>query len=465
MNQNDLKLEMNVRRQGSGLGSLAFELTCEELGLHGTAAGSTLLQRSPEAFFDDFLRILERQALANRSTPGQGGVDQLFRIKGTDLYVDLLPKELRRMLWDLKAKIRDLVIESDESWIPWELMLMVDPEEGTEDSFLCECFCLTRWKRHRPPARRLAPTPMAMFKGLHKTQKKVIEELRWLEANCSDWQPRELSSDLASFKMALASGDFGGLHFAGHGERQDDDGSLHTVFLESGEALTPELLSGEASRFGKRSMPFVFWNCCHSVRSTQSITQSKSWPEAFLKIGAGAFVGTLWNVGDEEAFLFARKFYDHLRSGLPLGEAVRQARFALRDAGTDDWLAYVVYGDPRATLGQADERRISLERAWAQAKEHADFKRIQLPLLSLLAVAAEPLTLQQLTTLMAVEPGQLSPALEQWRDWLIGRNAFAIDDRMRKWLKERERNGELDLEAAHWRLVTAIARDLHGIEL
>ena len=67
--------------------------------------------------------------------------------------------------------------------------------------------------------------------------------------------------------------------------------------------------------------------------------------------GAGAFIGSLWAVSDGAAREFAEEFYGQLRAGFPLGEAVNRARrVAAAQAGDPTWLAYTVYGNPRATV-------------------------------------------------------------------------------------------------------------------
>ena len=67
-------------------------------------------------------------------------------------------------------------------------------------------------------------------------------------------------------------------------------------------------------------------------------------------VHAGAFVGSLWPVTDDVAVLFARVFYERLAAGVPLGEAMRQAREEVRRQRPADptWLAYCCFADPLA---------------------------------------------------------------------------------------------------------------------
>ena len=71
----------------------------------------------------------------------------------------------------------------------------------------------------------------------------------------------------------------------------------------------------------------------------------------FLRAGAGAFIGSLWAVRDGSAFRFATNFYEQLKSGRTLGEAVNAGRQAVLSRGQDPaWLAYSVYGDPNSRM-------------------------------------------------------------------------------------------------------------------
>lgn len=459
------RLELTVRHNTGGHGTLEFELTLLGGTWYHQPFGRVVLQRSPEAYFDEYLRILEQYAHSNRGYNARQ-VEDGFRVKGASLFESLIHKELRRELCRIGDEVRFLVVTSQESWIPWELLQMVDPDTKREGQFLCERFSMSRWKQGNTPAKSFDMKPMALVKGLIKADETIGEEIEWLKGTCTDWQPREIESSFSSFKDTLKAADHRSLHFAGHGMRAPAQDLLHTVVLDTGDTLTPEVLSGAAGRFGKNQAPFVFWNSCQSIRASQTLTNTISWPEAFLKIGAGAFIGTLWRVEDRAAFLFARVFYENFRAGETLGDAFLRARTTLKREGMTDWLGYVLYGDPEAKLGRADERKISIERAWQEAQRMSDFKTLQAPLLALLAVAREPLTQLQLAAVLRVSPPALSNCLEHWRPWLKPKNAgLTLDDRLLKWVREQDKSGEISLEDAHWRLVKTIAKELHGVNL
>ena len=83
------------------------------------------------------------------------------------------------------------------------------------------------------------------------------------------------------------------------------------------------------------------------------ITRPDGWATKFLDAGAAAFIGSLWAVSDGAAREFAQEVYRQLQAGSSLGKAVMQARHIAASQPDDPtWLAYTVYGDPRATVSR-----------------------------------------------------------------------------------------------------------------
>jgi len=97
----------------------------------------------------------------------------------------------------------------------------------------------------------------------------------------------------------------------------------------------------------------VFINACRSAGLAATYNRLDGWASRFLEAGAAAFIGSLWAVSDGTAREFAQEFYGQLRAGSSLGQAAIQARqVAASQADDPTWLAYTVYGDPRATISQ-----------------------------------------------------------------------------------------------------------------
>ena len=57
------------------------------------------------------------------------------------------------------------------------------------------------------------------------------------------------------------------------------------------------------------------------------------WAQQFIKVGASAFIGTLWSVTDVEARKFTEVLYTQLCKPIKLSEAVQKARDSFRDPG------------------------------------------------------------------------------------------------------------------------------------
>jgi len=94
-------------------------------------------------------------------------------------------------------------------------------------------------------------------------------------------------------------------------------------------------------------------NACRSDGIAANYTWLAGWAKSFLTAGAGAFIGSLWEVRDSSASLFAEEFYRVLVSGAPLGDAMKQARTAIQnEPGDPTWLAYTLYGNPAAILSE-----------------------------------------------------------------------------------------------------------------
>ena len=95
--------------------------------------------------------------------------------------------------------------------------------------------------------------------------------------------------------------------------------------------------------------PLVFLNACRSAGPRNRCFGLDGFAEKFLRAGAGAFIGSLWEVGDRTALRFAAELYQMLEDDRSLGQAVTELRGRVRD-GDPTWLAYAVYGHPEAKL-------------------------------------------------------------------------------------------------------------------
>jgi len=143
------------------------------------------------------------------------------------------------------------------------------------------------------------------------------------------------------------------VHFAGHSFYDP-----HTP-SKSGWRLHDSILTaGELSKC-RHPPQVVFSNSCQAGATAE--WSGNSGPEgqalgigsAFLLAGVKNYIGTFWEVDDEESRLFATTFYQGLVSGFSLGTALLAARHAIiRQKGWNSltWASYVLYGDPAFTF-------------------------------------------------------------------------------------------------------------------
>jgi CHAT domain-containing protein len=154
-------------------------------------------------------------------------------------------------------------------------------------------------------------------------------------------------------RNVLETGSFDLLHFAGHGLAEQGNIANAKLMLqgrvENGKYVQSYLSATTVEQYSNLSSsnrPMVVLNACEAGRKGYTLTGVGGFAQAFLKGGAGVFVGTLWSVGDRPARMFTETFYEGLMAGLTLAEATIRAREASQQSGDATWLAYVVYGHP-----------------------------------------------------------------------------------------------------------------------
>jgi hypothetical protein len=268
---------------------------------------------------------------------------------GAGLWSRLVPPQLREQFWDRRDRIQQLTILADKDAVPWEVLYPMDP--GHDAGFLVEQFPVTRGIFGRRPARMLSLWPARFVLpggSLPEAQDEIEAMRRLLDPR---QQPEQVISELTSLQDLIGSGNFGLLHFACHNTYSPADGS--SIKLGNVQ-FTPTLMTTAAiNEVLSHSAPTVFINACRSAGLSTTYNQLDGWASKFLEAGAAAFIGTLWAVSDGAAREFAQELYGRLQEGFSLGEAVKCAREAAASQPDDPtWLAYTVYGDPRARVNQ-----------------------------------------------------------------------------------------------------------------
>ena len=269
---------------------------------------------------------------------------------GARLWQQLVPGQLREQFWDRQRRIRQLTILADKDAVPWELLYPMDP--GHDAGFLVEQFPVTRAVFGWRPGRtlRLRPARFVLPEGsLHEAAAEVEAMRRLLDPGQA---PGAVISELTPLTDLIGSGKFGLLHFACHNTYEPVGGSS----IRLGRVrFTPTLLEVAAIQKAlQASAPTVFINACRSAGLAATYNRLDGWASKFLEAGAAAFIGSLWAVSDGASREFAEELYRRLKRGSTLGDAVMAARQAAASTPDDPtWLAYTVYGDPRATISQS----------------------------------------------------------------------------------------------------------------
>lgn len=352
------------KTQGGGL-RLQFNLTSDDpeiAELHMLANESDL---SMARYGTEVLEEVER-AWNLRDSANAGTIYKSFHDRIVDdaknRSAELIPEPIRRSLWEHRGSLKAIQVISNEPHIPWELMFLSDPDGSkSEDEDFLANWGLTRWLHDAPLNRRRIPFNAGSCRYVIPDYgiplNGAVEERAMLEEFVENITPIEAtSSNVREFLKNDAEG-CALLHFACHGSARHSDTLRSDLIMREQVNSANELIADpliwqavkENADFGPSGGPLVFVNACQTGRQGSSIGGVAGFATAFLRPrsrrGAAAFIGALWSVDDQLAHVFARTFYEGLKAGQPLSEAVRNARHACKTGNDFTWLAYSVYGN------------------------------------------------------------------------------------------------------------------------
>jgi hypothetical protein len=310
-------------------------------------------------FIGDIYNTIEK-FWAVSSNSAQAFANQL-KAYGASLAAQLIPEKLRRTMWNNRANLQKIVVLSTEPFVPWELLLLDNPDQSNDPDarFLGE-MGLVRWAYNVPwaPARIDVRSDRAVYViPVYPTTTLQLAETPKEGAFLRKvFGAREIAADSASVQKELAGpGAIDLLHFAGHGTAEFGAGALSRILLTGtlvGGQYVYDFLDDATVRFvGKLASPdgnrpLVVLNACQVGRVSQQLTSLGGFAEAFINAGAGAFVSSLWSVGDQPARIFTQELYMQLKNSVELADAVIAARAKAKADGDATWLAYTVYGNP-----------------------------------------------------------------------------------------------------------------------
>jgi hypothetical protein len=349
--------------EDKGKACLTFELKTRE-GYGGPQLSQTFdpvpLEQNPQAYFGKFFANLAGLKLSD--------AEDYFGRKGSELFQDLLPDKLRSVLWSLRDRIYSVQIVSQDPWIPWELCRLQgwEDDEIKDGPFLCEAFAVTRWmpRIQTKPALKLRDIALVVPGG-SGLQHAFSERDHLLSLKKDpDRNVTLIPATRQQVVAAMKLGKYDAWHFAGHGELDPNKPNRSLLRLEKTDTLEPgDLAQGSVMNLGK-AQPLVFLNACQTGQSIAGLAGAAGWNERFLQAawdqehqgnGAAAFIGAYWPVTSASAFDFAKTFYDELLGqnggeAKTVGQAVLEARKAIKKENDPTWLAYTVFAHPLAKV-------------------------------------------------------------------------------------------------------------------
>jgi hypothetical protein len=326
---------------------------------------SDLLDTDPASYISQIHDRIQDRWTEHRSERDAFARD--LRAIGADLFDTLFPLELRQLLWTHRNAIASVQVLSSEPFIPWELVHLRDPSSrkltGDGTAFLGE-LGVVRWLVSGYP-----PEQLQLRKGKARfvvPRYPKADALPAAQEEIALVKERFGASEVpaeaeAVYRLLESPGNFDLLHIACHGladpadigsARLEMPGKRRSDGSMSEEHIMAATVRREADLRDGEAQPIVVLNACQSARSGYTLKGMGGFAQAFVEGGAGVFIGSSWSVGDEPALAFIDEFYARFlgngRRPVTLATAVAEARKKARADGDATWLAYVVYGHPRA---------------------------------------------------------------------------------------------------------------------
>ncbi len=268
-------------------------------------------------------------------------IGKLLAGTGADLWKRMVPSTIRSVLLDNLDAIDTLMIVGADDPIPWELLF-----PSNRIGFLSDRLLVTRWQFGGTRQLRIgAGSPRYVLPETKRAPPAALAEIDLVEALVGKGRRISALDDLLG-ELDLAR--FGLLHFAAH--NIVDRGMPATTWVKLDQPFQQAMLGANYDGHFQGTAPLVFMNACNSSATELMWVGATGWPGRFLSAGAGAFVGSMWQVRDGGAKDFAARFYGGLAKGQSLGQAFSRARQGATAQGDPTRLGYTMFGHPAATM-------------------------------------------------------------------------------------------------------------------
>jgi hypothetical protein len=277
--------------------------------------------------------------------------EKALKDSGIELWEELIPDPIKNFFYERFQNIKRLRIWSAGDPIPWEMLYPFRADPKFDNGFLCEQVQISRWVfgSKPPPEIELKRADFVVpTKDLKEAQQEVDTLTTLLKERCSGLQS-DLIADPGKLYGLFSGATVNLLHFACHNSANESGARI----MINSVPVRPVNFKEYKNAIKYNAM--VFMSACRSDVGVVQYTTINGWANCFLSTGVGAFIGTLWEVRDNTARMFAQELYSGLvDQSLPFGEALQEARRKVREAlpGDPTWLAYSFYGDSNARLGE-----------------------------------------------------------------------------------------------------------------
>jgi hypothetical protein len=279
-------------------------------------------------------------------------------------------------IWEVIARARktvsdrplDILILSEEPYVPWELAIRPTSVRGGGTDFLGAVANVGRWLLGHPPP----PTPdpprsvraqsIGVIKGQYSgpTFQRLPGAAREVAALRLRYGAQPVKP-AAGAMTDLLDGvpTFDVIHFAVHGRADDGTTDDGLVVAETEAARTvvlgPNQVDGGSLTSGS---PFVFLNACQVGAARVSLATYAGLAASFLRWGASAVVAPIWAIDDELSHeialdLYARALVEPDPPAVASILRETRAKFDRKTRPSATYLAYQLYGHPTMRLVRA----------------------------------------------------------------------------------------------------------------
>ncbi|EOQ96223.1 CHAT domain protein [Leptospira wolbachii serovar Codice str. CDC] len=297
---------------------------------------------------------VSQSVLSNPNQILNADILQDLKVLGETFYQQFFPLSIIEKLKNTTKHSIHFNIDPALALVPWELL-----HDGT--SFLSDKFRIGKTIRgglHRPTHQENRKIKMLIIADPTEDLPHAQKEGEVLFSVLSQKVPTHLlelefigGKQVTKLKLLSLIKDKHIIHYSGHLHFSDDS-------LENGWLLSDgKVLKAREIKSTGIDTDLVFSNSCMSAKSAGKKLNTNimnQYAGAFLTAGIKTFVGTNWEILDNERTIdFTVRFYTFLFSDKSVGESLFLSKeFARRNYHANDltWANYALYGNPDFSL-------------------------------------------------------------------------------------------------------------------